>query len=170
MATPYPMYPGVNDGRNMATPRSVQTSFKLWMIGAGISVVSSIFSLVFINTIIDNAMKKVAVAPEETQQMQSIAKSSAVLGAVVGLVLICLWIALAFQMRKGKNWARITMTVIIAIGTLFTLIGLLTGSAFSGGAVGIISALLSIIAYVVYITATVFMYKSDAKAYFAAGL
>ncbi len=72
-------------------------------------------------------------------------------------------------MRKGRNWARIVLTVVGVLALLagvFLLVG--AGLLFSIGALGVVTVLLSAIQIGLAIAAMVFMYRPDAKAYFAA--
>jgi hypothetical protein len=79
-----------------------------------------------------------------------------VAGISTNLVVLALTILLAFLMRAGKNWARITLTVLGAV---------LIGLAFFGGGTNLLFALVELL---VILGALILMYRKDSNEYFAA--
>lgn len=78
----------------------------------------------------------------------NVAVNAAVAIAVtVGLILIVLYVLLALQVRKGKNWARITTWVFSGLG----LLGALSNLARPGASLTKVVAGVELIAYVALI-------------------
>ena len=80
---------------------------------------------------------------------------------IIGLVFAALYVLLAIQMRKGKNWARITTMVIAGLSILFGLLGLFASAPALNRVLGIIGLVLNIAIFALLLT-------RPAKEYFAA--
>jgi hypothetical protein len=80
---------------------------------------------------------------------------------IIGLVFAALYVLLAIQMRKGKNWARITTMVIAGLSILFGLLGLFSSAPTLNRVLGIIGLVLNIAIFALLLT-------RPAKEYFAA--
>jgi hypothetical protein len=65
-------------------------------------------------------------------------------GIVFGLVFLVLYVLLALQVRKGKNWARIVTFVLAGIGVLGLLASFARPAAGAGRVVSALSGLLDI--------------------------
>ena len=78
---------------------------------------------------------------------------------VFGVIITVLYLVLSWQVRNGKNWARIVTWVIAGLGVLGSLLSL--GNAASGGA-----RVLSIIAGLIDIAIIVLLARNDSSAYF----
>jgi len=144
-----------------ARPKSVDTAFMLWMVAAGIGIVSSILNFFTVQALYDELLKD--TSPELRGSVAEPGYGS----AIFSLVLFALWVLVVFQMRNGANWARIVLAVLGGIGVIGGLVGLLTiGVLFSIGILGALQALLSLASLVVTIGALIFMFKSDANYYF----
>ncbi|RKT57901.1 proline-rich domain-containing protein [Saccharothrix australiensis] len=160
-----PLSPG--ELNRPARPKSVDTAFLLWMIGAGVGIVSTIFSFLTAEALAKATAEKILGRDVDSQLVASAEPSYG--SAIFSLVLFALWIVVVFQMRNGANWARIVLTVLGALGILGGLFGLFAiGLLFSIGFLGAIQALLSVVQLVITIGALVFMFKSDANYYFKA--
>ena len=94
-------------------------------------------------------------------------------GAVFGLITLGLWIWMAVMNGKGRNWARITGTVLGALsiaGSLSSL-GNLAGNAALGGAAVPMSAVGTVLAVVdplLVIAILVLLWVRPSSAYFSA--
>nr|BFE47678.1 hypothetical protein GCM10017745_11050 [Saccharothrix mutabilis subsp. capreolus] len=147
-------------------PKSVDTAFLLFMISAGLGILSSIFSFITAKEAAEAALKPLRDAGFDTS---AAAVEPSYGGAIFSLILFAVWIAVVFQMRNGQNWARITLTILGGLGILFGLIGLIgIGLLFSLGIFGVIQGLFNIIQLALIIGALVFMFKPDANHYFKA--
>lgn len=167
-----PQYPGGVAAR----PKSVDMAFMLFLAAAVAGIISSLLNFVTADAVydaqIEDAAEKLGIPADQlanTPEMGGVAAAGVGAGVFLGLILFAAWIACVFLMRDGKNWARIVLAVLGGFGILFGLIGLFgIGLLFSAGIVGIIQALLSLIQLGLTIAAIIFMFKSDANAYFAA--
>jgi hypothetical protein len=69
---------------------------------------------------------------------------SLVFALIIGLVFSALYVLLALQLRKGKNWARITTFVIAGVSLLFGLLGLAADVPSLSRLIGIVGLLLNL--------------------------
>ncbi|MBB5954726.1 hypothetical protein FHS29_001296 [Saccharothrix tamanrassetensis] len=160
-----PQAPPLSQGElaRPARPKSVDTAFMLWMVGAGVGILSSIISFITVQAIYDELLKDV------DPSLRGSVPSPGYGGAIFSLILSAVWILIVFQMRNGANWARIVLAVLGGIGVIGGLVGLLSfGVLFSIGFFGVIQALLSLVSLAVTIGALIFMFKPDANHYFKA--
>lgn len=89
---------------------------------------------------------------------------------VIGLVLLALVVATVFQMRKGRNWARIVLAVLGGLSALSLLLGFANAGSLLGlGGLGVLSVLISVVQLVLLLGAILLMFRGGANAYFAAG-
>lgn len=54
-------------------------------------------------------------------QIDTIVNAAVIVAVVIGVVFLLLYLLLAFQVRKGKNWARIVTIVLTILGVLSAL-------------------------------------------------
>jgi hypothetical protein len=166
---PMPAAPALNEQDLAPTaavvrPKSVDNAFLLWMIGAGISLLSVIFVFtVGSDAIKDAARESLRNAGRSFTEddVTSLANATKVIGIVIGLIFIGLFVLFAYKMRAGRNWARITLTVLGALNIIFTLINIRSSGA--------INLIVSLIMAVLILVAVYFMFRPDANQYFAAG-
>lgn len=117
-----------------------------------------------ISTIVSSLDPLASLTPQQREQFEgsgvspeSISGIATTIGVVVGLLFAALYVLLAFMIRKGKNWARITLTVLAALSVLGFLFGL------AGGApVGLLSTLVLILV----VAGVVLCYLKPAGEYF----
>ena len=157
----YQPYPGhdtqLPDVPRGPAPASVLTAVKAMYAGAAASVIGIVIQLVTIGatkTAIEKHSPNLSASQVNASQHALIAGFAA--GGVIAAVV---WILLARACQRGRNWARITGTVLFALATLDTFVGLTTP----------IAALPRIWALVVWLaglTAVVFLWRRDSGAYF----
>ena len=82
-------------------------------------------------------------------------------GVILSLLVLLVYVLIAFLIRKGKNWARILGTVFAALSAVGLLLSLVTGAAFSSPA-----ELLSLLASLAGIAGIVMLYRPQAQPYF----
>lgn len=122
-------------------PASIKTAINIIWASVALSVLSTILTFVFLDQLIDRALEANGGAGAATGDA---ARSGAIIGAVVGLVIgVGLYVLLAIFLGKGKNWARIVLTVLAGIGLVFGLISLTGGQPILLLIVQIISLALS---------------------------
>ena len=100
-----------------------------------------------------------------TDQVNSAYAVGVAVAIVFGVIFAALYILLAIQVRKGKNWARILGTVFAALSILSYLFGML-GALMYGG-LGIVLIVIALIALIVDIQWIVNAFKAPNSAYFA---
>lgn len=135
----YQPYPGGSDGglpERREPPRSVLNAVKLMWTGAGISLISVIIGLATIGSL-KTAIEQ-ANPDLSSSQVSAVATASVAAVVIVGLLGVGLWIWLAQMSKAGKNWARVTGTVLFGIDTLFQLISFTRSAALAGRIPGLI--------------------------------
>jgi hypothetical protein len=135
----YQPYPGGPDGglpERREPPPSVLNAVKLMWAGAGISLISVIIGLATIGSL-KTAIEQ-ANPDLSSSQVSAVATASVAAVVIVGLLGVGLWIWLAQMSKAGKNWARVTGTVLFGIDTLFQLISFTRSAALAGRIPGLI--------------------------------
>ncbi|WP_101377145.1 hypothetical protein [Saccharopolyspora spinosa] len=98
------------------------------------------------------------------EQARGIYSVVLVMLTVIVAIIAALWIMFLFFMRRGRNWARIVITVVGAVWILLTL-----PSIAGGTAGGIASALLSVLQVLTVAATIVFAYLAPSNQYFQTG-
>jgi ABC-type uncharacterized transport system permease subunit len=141
---PYESYPaGGADApapSKPAVPTTITTSFYCYLASTVVSVVSALLLLGSKDTIADRLRSSNTSGLTENQINQA-AQIGLVIAVVVALLFALIYLWLAFKLRAGRNWARITLTVLTAL----QVISLATGQ---GTAVGYVSVLVAVIGLV----------------------
>lgn len=144
-------------------PKSVDNAFMLWLIMTGLGVLGLILTLtVGSDDITEQARKALADAGKSTApaDVDSAVKAAKTIIIVSGLLFSALYLLFAYMMRAGRNWARITLTVLGGIGIIGILLQLRQ--------VGVVSMLFSLVQLVLIIAAVYLMFRPDGNRYFAA--
>lgn len=109
--------PAAKDPRN--APSTVQNAVRL-MFGL---VVLSAISLIVV--FVDKDALRTAIEKADpgydSSQLDHAVNIGIAVGAVVGIIFIVLYVLLALQVRKGKNWARVVTWVLSGLGILGSL-------------------------------------------------
>ena len=100
-------------------PPSVLNAVKLMYVGAAVSTVSLIIALAFIGS--DKHTLRTEFPNYTTSQIDRAFVAFIVIAIISAGVGIGLWLWMAWANRQGKNWARITSSVLFAIQTLTLL-------------------------------------------------
>jgi hypothetical protein len=99
-----------------------------------------------------------SLTPSEVDSAYSLVVGTAV---VFGLIFALLYLLLAWQVRKGKNWARITTFVLASLGVLGGLLGLF------GNGTGV-EKVLDVVQLLIAIGIIVLLTRKPANEYFSA--
>ncbi|WP_235883981.1 hypothetical protein [Saccharopolyspora elongata] len=99
--------------------------------------------------------------PITMDQARSIYNAVLVMVVVIVVAIAALWIMFLFFMRRGRNWARIVITVIGAVWILLTI------PSVAGG--GIAASLLSLLQLLAVAATIVFAYLAPSNQYFQHG-
>jgi len=140
-----------------APPTSVQTAVRLMYAGAVISAISVILGLVTIGSLRHSLETK--YPSYTTAHINTLVDSSIVIIVIGGIIGVGLWLWMARMNFKGRNWARITGTVLFGINTV-ELLGLFSRSASA------VSAVFAIVTWLVGLGAVIMLWRRESSAYF----
>jgi len=144
-----------------AIPGPVRMAVMLMYVGAALSAIGlvvTLFSFHAIERIIRNAPSATTLTQH---QVHSVAIATVTIGVVEGLIAIGLWLLMAWANKNGKNWGKITATVLFALNTLFLLLGFVRAHAS-------ISLVFSLLVWAVGLGAIVLLWRRESSQYFAA--
>jgi hypothetical protein len=159
MYQPYPTGAQMPETQRPSVPPSVANAVKVMYVGAATSIVGIIIEILTVNatkTALERRSPKLTVSQVNGSEHALIAGS-----IVGGLIATVAWILIARNCQGGKNWARITGTVLFAICTIDTIVGLtapLAAAARIWGAVVWLAGL----------TAVVLLWQRPSTAFFTA--
>jgi hypothetical protein len=138
-------------------PNSVQTAVKLMYAGAALSLIELIVSLATITSLKSAILKKF---PNYTSSQVHSAEVAIVAGVVIEAVIaIGLWLWMARANAAGRNYARITGTVLFVVYTLFLLLDLRRPSV----GIGLIFAVL---VWLAGLGAVIMLWRRESSEYF----
>jgi hypothetical protein len=141
-----------------AAPSSVQTAVKLMYAGAALSLIELVVSLATIASLKSAILKKF---PHYTSAQVHSAETAIVAGVVIeAIIAIGLWLWMARANGAGRNYARITGTVLFIVYTLFLLLDLRRPSA----SVGLIFAAL---VWLAGLGAVIMLWRRESSEYFS---
>jgi hypothetical protein len=139
-----------------AAPNSVQTAVKLMYAGAALSLIELVVSLVTISSLKSAILKK--FPHYTTTQVHS---AEVVVGVVIEAVIaIGLWLWMARANSAGRNYARITGTVLFVVYTLFLLLDLRRPSVGIG-------LVFSLLVWLAGLGAVIMLWRRESSEYFS---
>ncbi len=147
-----------------SAPSSITNAVKLMYVGAGISLIGIIVSLLSTGDMrasVRDALRQQgkSLDPDIVDQTVTV---GIILGVVFGLVGVGLWLWMARMNGNGRSWARIVATVLGGINILFTVVSLGRSTATGVSSVlGIISAILAVVILVL-------LWRKESSEYYAA--
>jgi hypothetical protein len=159
MYQPYPTGAQLPEIERPAVPSQVADAVKVMYVGAATSILG-----IAIDILTVHATKLAIERRSHHLTVTQINASQHVLVAgfiVGGLIGAAAWIFVARNCQGGKNWARITGTVLFAIATLDTIVGL---TAPLAGPVKI----WGVVVWLVGLTAVVFLWQRPSSEFFTA--
>ena len=166
--TDYPQYPsgptppgGYAAAQPARGPRPAPVSLavKLIWVGIALSVVSAIVTVAVLDDLVDAALDQPGAQGLPAATIRASAVGGVVIGLVIGAGLNTL---LAIFIGRGANWARITYTVLAALGIVFGLIGMASGSA--GPAV---LTVISLVSLLIAAAVLVLLWRKESGAWFS---
>jgi hypothetical protein len=164
---PAPQYSGQH--QPAVRPQAVETAYLLWLVAAGVAILSNLIGFFTAQAIVDDAVKDLESLGDlgpEFQQALADAKSPGYGSIIFALILAAVWVVVVMQMRKGQNWARILLTVLGGLGVLFGIFGVAV--LFSVGFLGVVQGLLALVSYAAIVGGIVFMFKPESNHFFKA--
>lgn len=147
---------GSTPPRKSTAPTSVAIAIKLIWTSVALGLLSTIFSFVFLDAIVD-------IAAKTTDGMnRDVARLGAIAAAIVGFLLsVVLAAVFAYFIGKGANWARIAYTVLLGFTILSSIAGL-------SGPKPALLLILTALSLVLSVAIFFFLYRPDSNAYFKA--
>ena len=139
-------------------PQSITRAVQLMYAGAVASLIGIVVALTTLSSIKSQIISK---NPSLTTTQVNNAEHVAI-GILIasGLIGAALWLWMAQSCKAGKNWARITSTVLFAIETVNVLAG--AAAVASGGA----SRIYSILVWLIGLGAVIFLWQRSSTEYF----
>ena len=116
MYQPYPSSGKPVEPERPPAPPSVLNAVKLMYVGAAVSTVSLIISLIDISGTKDAIRKaRPSLTAAQVNQLNTFIITLAIVSGVLG---VALWLWMARANGQGRNWARILSTVLFGLATL----------------------------------------------------
>jgi hypothetical protein len=107
-------------------PATLQWSVKLMLAGAAVSTVYLVFAVIVTFSVKSSLARWNATEPKAKQltasQLNSLATYYIVSTVIIGLIAIGLWLWMARMNTAGRNWARITASVLFLLWTYYTYV------------------------------------------------
>ncbi|GHF33136.1 uncharacterized protein (DUF983 family) [Amycolatopsis bartoniae] len=124
-----------------APPNSINVAFWCFLVATVISVVSGVLALTAKSTVADQLRKNNTSGLTE-DQINTAAQAAVIVAAVIAVVIGLIFLWLSFKLRAGRNWARITLTVL----TVLQVVSLVAGQGAS--ILGYVSVLAAVVGLV----------------------
>jgi hypothetical protein len=159
MYQPYPGTTEMPDTLSRTIPGTVRQAVRAMYGGAAVSLIyliSSVATQGSAKTAIERRFPRLTAGQIITEQHVLL-----IAGIVSGLIAIAAWILVARACLAGKNWARITGTVLFGLATLDAL----------GGLINPVAVPVKILAFVIWLfglIAVVRLWQAACTAYFKA--
>jgi hypothetical protein len=160
---PMPPVHGGGEPAEIPRPKAVDTAFQASLTGAVIGAVATV-----VTTVLDreqmillarDALAGAGMPDGEQDVAQAVGMFR--MAMVFGIaVFLGLWLLFAMKMRAGRNWARVLITALAAVGVL----SFLSAMANSGAELELIWSLAEV-AFLV--TAVIYMFRPESTRYFA---
>lgn len=158
MVQRYPSSSKPVDLQRPPATQSVLNAVKLMYAGAAVTTVSLILSLAFSSSLKPAIRKQY---PHWTASQVNKAfngfLSILIVEAVIG---IGLWLLMAWANKQGKNWARITATVLFVLDTIFALLG------FSTEPKTLLGLLFPLLTWVIGLGAVILIWRKENKDFY----
>lgn len=140
--SPYEPFPAGNEQQHLtekpAPPTTITASVACYLVATVIAVVQAVLTLGSKQDIADS-LRSTNTAGLSSTQIDQAAQVAVVVAVVVALIFAAIYLWLALKLRAGRNWARITLTVL----TILQLISLFTNRSSSSW-IGYISILAAV--------------------------
>lgn len=143
-----------------ARPTSVTISFAIWAVVGLVFLLGAVITIAQDDQVFRDAARETLErtnSQPSAQEIDDLANLIRNIGLIFNLVFAALILVFAWIMRAGRNWARITLTVLGGISLILILLGI--------GSLNIVS----IIQLVLTVVAIYLMFRRDANEFFAAG-
>ncbi|MCP9623883.1 hypothetical protein NMK54_27440 [Nocardia otitidiscaviarum] len=145
-------------------PRPVQNAYYLMLAGAVLTVLSTLIGFLQLPSLREE-MAETTEGVFTQSELDTLVAVSFGVGVVFSLISVGLWVWMAFANRAGKNWARVTATVLFGLYTasmLFALIGIFMPEARTT----VVSTMFSVVLWCVGLAAVILLWNKQSTAYF----
>lgn len=141
-------------------PPSIRLAVRLMWLGAVVTFLGSLSVFVQTDALRDRLKDNDATLTKSDLD----AAVTAIIGftIVIGLVIVALWLWMAYTNGQGKSWARVVATVLGVLNVLFLVGGLAMGNQTGLGLV------FNFVNLVLAIVILVLLYRSDSSRYYLA--
>lgn len=156
-----PSYESAPTAVPVERPASIAQAVKLMYVGAALSLLGIIVSLLEKGAIRDTVQNSSAGKTMTPDELDSAVTLAMVSGIVAGLVGVALWLWMASANGKGRKWARIVATVFFAFSVLNFLGSFLQPTPALSRILGIV--MLALGAYILYL-----LYRPESSQYYEA--
>lgn len=155
---PPPQAPGPSEESEPNwVPRSVTNAVGLMFLIAALSA----FSLIFL--LADRSAVKDAISRHDhslsNAEINDRTSTAVVTGVVIGIILLVLFVLLALQVRKGKNWARIVTWIFSGLAVIGAVVNIFSPNPF-------LAKIISAINVAAYLGVIIFLAAGASSAYF----
>jgi len=158
----YPPMPGEPPRRPAVAgpaPATVVNAVRLMFVRSGPGVIGVIVAILTRATLKRDILRRNPTA--DPVRLNSLLNVAIITAVVIGIIYLVLYVLLALQVQKGKNWARIVTFVFAGLGVLG---GLLTFAQTAPA----LSHLISVLAAVIDAAVIVFLALGPSNQYFSA--
>jgi hypothetical protein len=157
----YPVMPGVGAAPPMRRPGPVVLAFRLILLGAAIVAAMWVLNLALGTESLDRAARESLAQDGPYTESDVTAFKAGVIGgsAVFIAIPMTLIVVFGFVMRRGRNWARVTLTVLLSLGLIAAVITALVPAY-------LVVRLLAVVLFVVNVGILFAMFHSAAGPYF----
>jgi hypothetical protein len=150
-------------------PATVQWSVKLMLIGAAVSTVYLVFTLIVISSIKSDLVRWNATLPKSQQHtasyLNSLATQVVVTTVLTGLIAVGLWLWMAKMNGTGRSWARIVASVLFVLWTYYTYVSI---GQTRGVATLVVSTVIVVVTWLIGMAALYLLWRPASSAYFKA--
>jgi hypothetical protein len=157
MYQPYPSSGKPVEPERPPAPPSVLNAVKLMYVGAAISTVSLIISLIDISGTKEAIRKaRPSLTAAQVNQLNTFIITLAIVSGVIG---VALWLWMARANSQGRNWARILSSVLFGLATL-DLYGVLSQPKT------VLGLVFPVLTWLVGLGAVIFLWRKESTEFF----
>jgi tetrahydromethanopterin S-methyltransferase subunit G len=150
-------YPGSGESAGrVPMPPTVHWASIAMITRTVLGLIAAFITFAELDTILDEAARRTGVSFD-----RDAARAGVVFGVVISLIIAALFILLAIQVRRGKNWARI-------VAIVFASLGILSGLFSFGSRYGPLLNLFNVLNLLLAIATLVLLVVKPSSEYFAA--
>jgi hypothetical protein len=136
-----------------APPRPVRTAVLLMYVGAAITAITLVVTVLTIHSIETAMETRANYTPQQAHQFVVAAIAAAV-------VTLGVWLLMAWANRNGYIWGRIIATILFALNTIDLVVGWLRGTAT-------LNLLFAVVIWLIGLGAIVLLWRKESSEYFA---